>query len=100
MVLARIPTRIPLFKQHILTGRGIIAAAAAASKGRAFTSNSATKKYAFNMAEASGNNEASAAKEKLPPLTDHEFKNYNRLAERMELFVSNIDYSHLYSYHV
>lgn len=42
------------------------------------------------MAEASGKNDASAAKEELPPLTDHEFKNYNRLAERMELFVSSI----------
>ncbi|PNP50201.1 hypothetical protein THARTR1_09190 [Trichoderma harzianum] len=41
------------------------------------------------MAEASGKTDASAAKEELPPLTDHEFKNYNRLAERMELFHNN-----------
>lgn len=89
MILARIRTRIPLLKQNILTGRGIIAAAAAPRR-RAFISNSATKRYAFNMAEACDKNDASAAKEELPPLTDHEFKNYNRLAERMELFVSNI----------
>lgn len=88
MILARIPTRIPLLKQNILTGRGIIATAA--PKGRAFISNSATKGYAFDMAEECDKNEASAAKEELPPLTDHEFKNYNRLAERMELFVSSI----------
>ncbi|KAL6695076.1 hypothetical protein J3F84DRAFT_376050 [Trichoderma pleuroticola] len=87
MVLARIKTRIPLFKHSILTGRGIIAAAV--PRGTAFISNSATKRYAFNMAEASGKNDASAAKEELPPLTDHEFKNYNRLAERMELFHNN-----------
>ncbi|KAJ4855327.1 hemerythrin HHE cation binding domain-containing protein [Trichoderma breve] len=41
------------------------------------------------MAEACDKNDASAAKEELPPLTDHEFKNYNRLAERMELFHNN-----------
>ncbi|KAL6825953.1 hypothetical protein J3E69DRAFT_335431 [Trichoderma sp. SZMC 28015] len=87
MILARIPTRIPLFKQNILTGRGIIATVA--PRGRAFISNSATKRYTFNMAEECGKNEASTAKEELPPLTDHEFKNYNRLAERMELFHNN-----------
>lgn len=89
MVLPRIRTRIPLFKQHILTGRGIVATAAAAPRGRAFISNSAPKRYAFDMAEACDKNDASAAKEELPPLTDHEFKNYNRLAERMELFHNN-----------
>ncbi|QYT02632.1 Hemerythrin domain-containing protein [Trichoderma simmonsii] len=86
MLLARIKTRIPLFKQNILTGHRIIAAT---PRGRAFISNSATKRYAFNMAEACDKNDASAAKEELPPLTDHEFKNYNRLAERMELFHNN-----------
>lgn len=29
----------------------------------------------------------STAKEKLPPLSDKEFKMYNRLAEHMDLFV-------------
>lgn len=89
MILARIQTRIPLFKQNILTERGITAAATV-PRGRAFISTSAPKRYTFDMAEECDKNEASTAKEELPPLTDHEFKNYNRLAERMELFVSSI----------
>ncbi|KAL7945791.1 hypothetical protein V8C42DRAFT_321580 [Trichoderma barbatum] len=83
MIFARVRPKTPLFKQSILTGRGITAAT---PRGRAFISNSATKGYAFNMAEASDKNDAGSAKEELPPLTDHEFKSYNRIADRMELF--------------
>lgn len=90
MIVTRIQAKIPLFKHSILTGRAIIAAA---PRKRAFISNSASPAYAVNMAGAeasSGKNDTSSVKDELPPLTDHEFKTFNRIADRMELFVSNL----------
>ncbi|KAL7802098.1 hypothetical protein V8C44DRAFT_345949 [Trichoderma aethiopicum] len=92
MILTTIPARL-LLKQAsaIVTGRAI---AAASPKGRRSISSSASRRYAVNMsgagAEASNDKQnASSTKEQLPPLSDHEFKTYNRLAERMDWFHNN-----------
>lgn len=37
--------------------------------------------------EAATSDAAAAEKRALPPLTDHDFKIYNRMADRMEQFV-------------
>ena len=94
MIIRTAQTRVPLLEQAsaIVTGRAI---AATAPRGRRrVISNSVPKRYAVNMAgaeaDASDDNKQNAgpAKEELPPLSDHEFKIYNRLAERMDWFVS------------
>lgn len=92
MSLTTTPARVLLLKQAsaVVTGRAI---AAATPKGRTSISSFASRRYAVNMsgagAEASNDKQdTSSTKEQLPPLSDHEFKAYNRLAERMDWFVS------------
>jgi hypothetical protein len=89
MIATRSRTGIFLLKNNILSGRARIAAI---PRG-AFISNSARQGTAFKMATAGeaskDNKDTCPVKDDLPPLTDHEFKNYNRLAEKMNWFVSD-----------
>lgn len=57
-----------------------------------YISHSASQRNAFNMATAGeapkDTKEPCPVKEELPKLSDHEFRVYNRLADKMNWFVS------------
>lgn len=91
MLITKTLARNLLFNSAILTNRARIIAAT--PKQQAFyISHSASQRNAFNMATAGDapkdTKEPCPVKEELPKLSDHEFRIYNRLADKMNWFVS------------
>lgn len=88
MVITKTLTRNSLLNSRVLTGRARIAAT---PKRQAFyISHSASQRNAFNMATEAPKDtkEPCPVKDELPKLSDHEFRVYNRLADKMNWFVS------------
>lgn len=54
---------------------------------RASGANLTTRSFTMAGDEAATSDAAAAETRALPPLTDHDFKIYNRMADRMEQFV-------------
>ncbi|KAL7921485.1 hypothetical protein ACQKWADRAFT_295196 [Trichoderma austrokoningii] len=82
MLVTRIATRNLLLPSRVLTNRAHIIAATPKQQQAFYTSHSAT------MATGEAPKEPCAVKE-LPKLSDHEFKIYNRLADKMNWFHNN-----------
>lgn len=90
MLITKTLTRNLLFNSAVLTNGARITAT---PKQQAFyISHSASQRNAFSMATAGeapkDTKEPCPVKEELPKLSDHEFRIYNRLADKMNWFVS------------
>lgn len=92
MLITKTLTRNLLLNSSVLTKRARFIAAT--PKQAFYISHSASQKNAFIMATAGeapkDTKEPCPVKEELPKLSDHEFKVYNRLADKMNWFVSCI----------
>lgn len=90
MLITKTLARNSLLNSSILTGRARIAATP--NRQAFYISHSATQRNAFNMATAGeapkDTKEPCPVKDELPKLSDHEFRMYNRLADKMNWFVS------------
>lgn len=90
MLVTKTLARNLLLNSRVLTRRAHIVAT---PKRQAFyISHSATQRNAFSMATAGeaskDTKEPCPVKDELPKLSDHEFRMYNRLADKMNWFVS------------
>lgn len=89
MLITKTLTRKLLLSSSVVTNRARIVAAT--PKQAFYISHSASQRNAFIMATAGeapkDTKEPCPVKEELPKLSDHEFRVYNRLADKMNWFV-------------
>lgn len=107
MLITKTLTRNLLLNSSVLTKRARIIAATPKQQQQQqqafYISHSASQRNAFNMATAGeapkDTKEPCPVKDELPKLSDHEFRMYNRLADKMNWFVSYTPPAALYLHH-